>query len=115
MYDYPKNTETVLALWKDWKDGDLSKSRSNFADSVSLFLADGSSMSGPTDTILKNMQSYRSSFQSMEVKIDAIFATKSTDKDEHWVAVWGVEIPTDMKEKKVASHRGYPDQTRSIR
>ncbi len=100
VMDSPKNTETVFALWKDWKDGDLSKSRSHFADSVSLFLADGSSMSGPTDTIMKNMQAYRSSFKSMEVSIDAIFAVKSTDKDENWVAVWGVEMPTDMNGKK---------------
>ena len=38
------NTETILALWKDWKDGDLSKSRAHFADSVSFFLADGTQM-----------------------------------------------------------------------
>lgn len=99
VMDSATNTETVLALWKDWKDGDLSKSRSHFADSVSLFLADGTSMSGPTDTIMKNMQNYRSSFKGMEVGIDALFAVKSTDKDENWVTVWGTEIQTDMNGK----------------
>jgi hypothetical protein len=63
-------------------------------------MADGTSMSGPTDSLLKNMQNYRSSFKSMEVSVDAIFATKSTDRDENWVAVWGVEMPTNMKGKK---------------
>lgn len=100
VMDSAKNTETVLALWKEWKDGDLSLSRSHFADSVAFFMADGTSMSGPTDSLLKNMQDYRSSFKSMEVSINAIFATRSTDKDENWVAVWGVEMPTDMKGKK---------------
>ena len=100
VMDSPKNTETVLALWKDWQDGDLSKSRQHFADSVSLFLSDGSSMSGPTDSIMKNMQNYRGSFKSMGVTVDAIFSTRSTDKDENWVAIWGVEMPTDMNGKK---------------
>jgi hypothetical protein len=98
--DSPTNSETVLALWKEWKDGNLSNSRSHFADSLSLFLADGTSMSGPTDSIMKNMQNYRSSFKSMDVIVDAIFAVKSTDKDEDWVCVWGVEMPTDMKGKR---------------
>jgi hypothetical protein len=94
-----KNTETVLALWEDWKKGDISSSRKHFADSLSLFLADGTSMVGLTDTLLKNMQAYRSSFKGMEVAVDAIFATKSTDKNEDWVAVWGTEIQTDMNGK----------------
>ena len=100
VMDSAKNTETVFALWKDWQDGDLSRSRSHFADTISLFLADGTSMSGSTESIMKDMQDYRSSFKSMEVSIDAIFAARSTDKDENWVAVWGVEMPTDMNDKK---------------
>ena len=100
VMDSAKNTETVLALWKEWKEGDLSNSRSHFADTVAFYMADGTSMSGPTDSLLKNMQNYRSSFKSMEVSVDAIFATKSTDRDENWVAVWGVEMPTNMKGKK---------------
>jgi len=47
VMDSAKNTETVLALWKEWKDGDLSQSRSHFADTVAFFMADGTSMSGP--------------------------------------------------------------------
>lgn len=99
VMDAPANTETVLALWKDWKAGDLSVSRGHFADSLSLFLADGTSMVGHTDTLLKGMQDYRSSFKGMEVAVDAIFAVKSTDKDENWVTVWGSEIQTDMNGK----------------
>ena len=99
VMDSPTNAETVLALWKEWKDGDLSNSRSHFADSLSLFLADGTRMSGPTDSIMKNMQNYRSSFKGMEVIVNAILPVKSTDKDEHWVSVWGVEMQTDMKGK----------------
>ncbi len=99
VMDDATNTETVLALWEDWKKGDLSPSRTRFADSLSLFLADGTSMVGLCDTLLKNMQAYRSSFKGMEITMDAIFAVKSTDRDEDWVAVWGSEVQTDMNGK----------------
>lgn len=99
VMDSAKNSETVLAIWKDWKDGDLSKSRGHFADSLSLFLANGTNMVGLTEDLLKGMQDYRSSFKGMEVAVDAIFAVKSTDKNENWVAVWGTEVQTDMNGK----------------
>ena len=99
VMDDATNTETVLALWEEWKSGDLSKSRPHFADSVSFFLPDGTSMSGPTDSLIKNMQGYRSSFKGMEVGVDAVFAVKSTDKNENWVTIWGTEIQTSMKGK----------------
>jgi len=99
VMDSAKNAESILALWKDWKDGDLSKGREHFADSLSLFLADGTSMEGKTDDVIKNVQDYRSSFKGMEVNVDALFAVKSTDKNENWVTVWGTEIQTDMNGK----------------
>ncbi len=99
VMDSAKNTETVLALWQEWNGGDLSKSRSHFADSVAFFLADGSSMMGPTDTLLKGMQAYRSSFTKMDATVEAIFAVKCTDKNENWVAVWGHEIQTNQAGK----------------
>ncbi|MBL0184029.1 MAG: hypothetical protein IPP96_17800 [Chitinophagaceae bacterium] len=66
---------------------------------MAFFLADGSSMMGPTDTLMKGMQAYRSSFTKMEVNVEAIFAVKSTDKNENWVAVWGNEIQTNQAGK----------------
>jgi hypothetical protein len=99
VMDSAQNTETVLALWKEFKDGDLSKSSGHFADTVSFFLADGSSMTGHKDSLIKEMQGYRNSFKSVDSKVEAIFAVKSTDKDEHFVAVWGVEFATDSKGK----------------
>jgi|SRR5688572_11167255 len=99
VMDSVANTETVLALWNEWKGGDLSASRAHFADTVAFFLADGTSMTGPADSLMKGMQEYRSSFKGMEVGVDAVFAVKSTDKDENWVTIWGTEIQTDMKGK----------------
>ena len=97
VMDSPENTETVLALWSEWKDGDLSKSRVHFADTVAFYLPDGTSMVGATDSLLKIMQEYRNQYTSMGVQIDAIFSAKSTDRNENWVAVWGVEMPTDKQ------------------
>jgi hypothetical protein len=99
VMDSAKNTETVLSLWKSWKDGDLSQSRSHFADTIAFFMADGTNMRGPTDSVLKDIQNYRNSFKNMDVIVEAIFATRSTDKNENWVGVWGVEMPTDMNGK----------------
>jgi hypothetical protein len=99
VMDSAANSETVLALWNEFKSGDFSASRAHFADTVAFFLADGSSIRGPADSLIKGMQDYRSSFKGMEVGIDAVFAVKSTDKDENWVAIWGTEIQTDKKGK----------------
>ncbi|MBL0184040.1 MAG: hypothetical protein IPP96_17855 [Chitinophagaceae bacterium] len=96
VMDSAKNTETVLALWQEWKSGDLSKSRSHFADSMAFFLADGSSMMGPTDTLMKGMQAYRGSFTKMEKCWKQFCCVKCTDKNENWVAVWGNEIETNQ-------------------
>ena len=52
-----------------------------------------------TRRLRKGMQAYRSSFKGMEMTMDAIFAVKSTDKNEDWVTVWGTEIQTDMNGK----------------
>lgn len=99
VMDDAANTEKVIGLWADWRSGDLSTSRQYFADSVTLVFADGTTMSGPTDDILKSAQEIRSSYKGMEVGVDAAFAVKSTDKDEHWVAIWGYEIQTDAAGK----------------
>lgn len=97
--DSAANTETVLALWQEFKDGDLSKSGQHFADTISFFLADGSSMTGPKDTLIQAMQQYRNTIKKLETQVEAVFAVKSTDKDEHWVAIWGVEFQTNSKGK----------------
>lgn len=106
VMDDAKNTETILALWKDWNTGDLSHGRAHFADSLALFLADGTTMVGQTDTILAGVQAYRSSFKSMVAAVDAVFSTHSTDKNEDWVAIWGNEIMThgDGKVDSVSIH-----------
>jgi len=99
VMDEPKNAETVLALWKDWDNGDLSKSKDRFADSISLHMADGSSMTGKKDSIIASAQKFRASLGTAVSRVDAIMAVKSTDKNEHWALIWGMEKDTDAKGK----------------
>ena len=95
----PKNAEAVLALWKDWDNGNLGTSKAFFADSVSILTSDGSVIAGPRDSVMANMQGYRDNFSSIKSQVTAVFPIKSSDKNEHWVCIWGKETNTDKKGK----------------
>ena len=97
--DDPKNAETLLALWKDWDNGDLLAHKDYFADSVRMYFFDGSSAVGPRDSVLGGAQAYRSTLAKSEARVDAIMATKSIDRNEHWALIWGMEKDTDKKGK----------------
>ncbi|MDP9229359.1 MAG: hypothetical protein M3O67_01645, partial [Bacteroidota bacterium] len=95
----PKNAQTILNLWKDWDNGNLSNSRNSFADSVELHFLDGSMMKGAKDSVIATAQKFRNSFKTVISRVDAVTPLKSTDKNEHWVCVWGMETDTDFKGK----------------
>jgi len=95
----PRNAETALALWKDWDGGNLSASRDKFADSIELYLSDGSVMRGSSDSIIASVQKFRTSLGTVVSRVDAVMAVKSADKDESWALVWGKEIDKDKKGK----------------
>jgi hypothetical protein len=94
-----KNAQLIMDLWKDWEMGDLSKSKDKFADTVNLYLADGSHMWGSRDSIIAQSQRFRDHYTSAKNKVDAFVPLKSVDKNESWVAVWGMETDTDKKGK----------------
>ncbi|MES1226805.1 MAG: hypothetical protein ABUT20_65635, partial [Bacteroidota bacterium] len=100
--DDPKNAETLLSIWKDWDNGDLVAGKDKFADSVTLSMADGSTMHGARDSILAEMQKFRSTFAKVVSEVNAITALKSTDKNENWALIWGKETDTDKKGKEVS-------------
>ncbi|HYJ38303.1 MAG TPA: hypothetical protein VEV87_06785 [Chitinophagaceae bacterium] len=95
----PKHAKLVLDLWKDWDNGDLSKSKDKFADSVYMYFWDGSKLEATRDSVIAVSQKFRDSYVSVTSSIDAFVALKSTDKDESWVNIWGKEIHTDKKGK----------------
>ncbi len=94
VMDDPKNAETLLSLWKAWENGDLSKVKDLFADSVEMHFAGGYVLKGSRDSIIAVGQRERSALQSSVSSVDAIMAVKSTDKNEHWALIWGMSKDT---------------------
>ena len=94
-----KHAETILALWKDWDNGNLDPSKNLFADSVSFYTSDGSLIVGPRDSAVANAQNFRNMFSDFKTTLHAVFPVKSTDKNEDWVCIWGTEVYTDKKGK----------------
>ena len=98
-----KNAQTILNLWKDWDNGDLTRSKDNFADSVELHLRDGGYVMGSRDSVLTAAQSVRNSFSSVVSSVNSVVSLKGifkpTNQNENWVAVWGKEVSTNKKGK----------------
>jgi hypothetical protein len=102
--DDPKNAETLLALWKTWDNGDLSAAKDMFADSVEMHFSDGTAMHASRDSVIATGQKIRGSLASAVSSVDAVMASKSVDKNEHWALIWGKEIDTDKKGKVDSSY-----------
>src|SRR6478736_5481107 len=98
----PKYAENVLALWKDYDNGNLSAHKELFADSVQAMLGNGAMMHTTRDSLIAGVQKHRNMFSSAVDRVDAVTALKSTDKNEDWVLIWGTEIDTH-KDGKVDS------------
>jgi len=102
--DDPKNAETLLALWKAWDNGDLSAAKDMFADSVEMHFSNGSTMHATRDSVIADAQKIRSTFASAVSSVDAVMASKSVDKNEHWALIWGKEVDIDKKGKVDSSY-----------
>lgn len=93
----PKYAETILGLWKDWDNGNLANSKNAFADTVTLHFYDGTVIHGARDSVLAMAQTQRNTLASSVSRVDAVTAMKSTDKNQNWALVWGMETDTDKK------------------
>ncbi len=100
--DDPKNAESLLAIWKAYDNGDLSVSKELFADTMEAYLSNGAVMRASRDSMLAGIQAVRNSFKTVVDRVSAVTAVKSTDRNEHWVLIWGTEIDT-YKNGKVDS------------
>jgi hypothetical protein len=94
-----KNAATLLALWKAWDDGNIQAKRDLFADSLSFYSRDGSSMSGKSDSIIAAAQSVRNMYSSVKSTVHAYVPLKSMDQNQSWVCIWGTEVSTDKQGK----------------
>ncbi|HKC36625.1 MAG TPA: hypothetical protein VKB95_11205 [Chitinophagaceae bacterium] len=94
-----KHSEAILNAWKSFDDGNLQTARKLFADTIYLYLRDGSEMHGATDSVMPAVQAYRNMYSSVKSTVHAYMPLKSTDKNENWVCVWGTEVSTDKQGK----------------
>jgi len=95
----PKNAEAILAVYKDWDNGNLEPSKTLFADSISLYLTDGTVIAGPRDNAISTTQNFRNMFSAIKSTVHGIFPVNSTDRNENWVCIWATEVNTDKKGK----------------
>ncbi|WP_188936534.1 hypothetical protein [Puia dinghuensis] len=102
VIDDNKNAESVLKLWKVYDNGDLSAGKDLIADSIRIYLGDGTEMRGSRDSMTAAVQAFRNSFAAAVSRVDAVMAVKSTDKNEHWALIWGTETDTH-KDGKIDS------------
>ena len=94
-----KNAEAILAVYKEWDNGNLDPVKPLFADSVSMFTSDGSATMGAKDAAFKQIQDFRNNFSAIKSTVHAVFPVKSADKNEDWVLIWATEVNTDKKGK----------------
>ena len=94
--DDPKYAETVLTLWKSYDSGNIASTKDLIADSIELYLADGSSVKLSRDSAVAMVTKERSMDKSDKARVDAVMSVKS-DKGEHWGLVWGAQEHVDNK------------------
>ena len=88
----PAHASMILDLWKDWDDNAFDR-HDYFADSVVMYLPDGSVVKGKAAN-LEGAKKYRGGMTSAKSTIDAWMPLRSLDKKQDWVAVWGTETDT---------------------
>jgi hypothetical protein len=88
----PANSKVILELWKDWDDNAFDR-HNYFADTVVMYLSDGTVIKGK-DSTLAGAKRFRGSMSTATSNVHAWIPLKSVDKNEDWVAVWGTETDT---------------------
>lgn len=95
-------SKKILDIWKDWDDGVVDRHAAWFADTIAMYHADGSMAKGK-DSVMAGAKRYRGSMVSAKSTIQAWIPLRSTDMNENWVAIWGVEEDTWKDGKKTAT------------
>lgn len=85
-------------MWKDFDNGDVSRHKEYFADSVEMLFPDGSRIHTTRDSAIASTNAYRGMYSSVTSRVDAVLPTKSLTDSVNWVCVWGMETHT-MKGK----------------
>ncbi|MCU7550319.1 hypothetical protein OCK74_14450 [Chitinophagaceae bacterium LB-8] len=95
----PAHGKLILDIWKDWDDNVTDRHADMFADTVFMMFPNGQSVKG-RDSAMYLAKKFRGSLASSKSTIEAWMPTKSIDRNEDWVLVWGREEDTDMNSNK---------------
>jgi hypothetical protein len=98
----PAHGKLVLDIWKDWDDNVPDRHADMFADTVFMMFPNGESVRG-RDSAMQWAKRIRGSLASAKSTIEAWMPTKSIDRNEDWVLVWGREEDTDMNGNKTTT------------
>ena len=100
----PAYADKVLHIWKDWDDNEL-KRHDYFADTISMWMPDGSVTHGKANNLEMAMK-YRGGMTSSKSTIHAWVPLYSIDTKDNFVCVWGSEVDTfpDGKVEKKELH-----------
>lgn len=111
-------TEVVLG----WNNAlatptDLETAASFLADSVTVYMWDGTIVDGPKDVVMDFIKEFVSGASSVKVDFDAIMAVRSTDRNQDVVLSWTDERWTnaDGEEEHMWIHEDYLMENGKIR
>lgn len=99
----PKQSETILALYKAWDDGNPAAEKDAFADSVELSFGDGNGMNVSRDSALAAVTAWRQNYSSVKTSVYTVLPVKGTGMDESWVCIWAKEVHTEKASNKTDS------------
>lgn len=88
---------------------DLDLAETFLADSVTVYMWDGSIIDGTKDSVMNVVKQFVTGASSVTVSFDALMPVTSTDRNENWVLSWTDEVWTDKdgKEEHMKIHEDY--------
>ena len=98
----PKNAQTILELYKNWDANTIDNSKSSFAETDTMYFADGNMFAGNRDSLFVVANKKRGQMGTVIDSIHAWVPLRSKDRQENWVIIWTREISTDAKGKTTA-------------
>ncbi|WP_343674679.1 hypothetical protein [Chitinophaga sp.] len=98
----PKNAQKLLELYKDWDNNTIENSKNSFADTDTMYFADGNMFAGSRDTLIAVAKKMRGQMGKVVDSIHAWVPLRSKDRNEEWVVIWTREYSTDASGKTKA-------------
>ncbi len=98
----PVYAQKVFDYYKNYDANTLDSARVDFADTVVLNLADGSSRDFAKDSLIIFLKKERSAYQSSLHITDAFVALKNTNENGAWVSIWQRKVDVLNNKKNIS-------------